>query len=110
VLEIQTEHVTAIFTGFGERGRPAEEVARGAVDAARTWMEADVPVDEHLADQLLVPMALAGSGSFLTSKPSMHTTTNAEVIQRFVPVSILMEQENPSACRITTGPKIGVHA
>lgn len=103
MLEIQTEHVTAIFTGFGERGRPAEEVAREAADAAKTWLEADVPVDEYLADQLLLPIALAGSGSFRTTKPSLHTTTNAGIIQRFLPVTIAVEPENEAVCRIAIG-------
>ena len=94
VLEIEAEHVTAIFTGFGERGRPAEEVAREAVDAAKAWLQAGVPVDEYLADQLLLPIALAGTGSFRTTKPSLHTTTNADVINRFLPVRIGMQQEN----------------
>ena len=101
MLEIQAEHVTAIFTGFGERGRPAEEVAREAVEAAKAWLQADVPVDEYLADQLLLPIALAGSGSFRTTKPSPHTITNAAVIQRFLPVSIRIEQENETVCGIT---------
>jgi RNA 3'-terminal phosphate cyclase (ATP) len=43
VLEIQTEHVTAAFTGFGERGRPAEEVVREAVTSAKAWLQAEVP-------------------------------------------------------------------
>ncbi len=55
VLAVVAEHVAGIFTGFGERGRPAEEVARAAVQSAQAWLEAGVPVDEHLADQLLVP-------------------------------------------------------
>ena len=86
--------MTEVFTGFGERGRPAEEVAKSAAEAAKVWLEADVPVDEHLADQLLIPMALAGGGSFRTTKPSLHTTTNAEVIQRFLPVPIRIDQES----------------
>jgi RNA 3'-terminal phosphate cyclase (ATP) len=94
VLEIQTEHVTAVFTGFGERGRPAEAVAREAVDAAKAWLQADVPVDEYLADQLLLPLALAGSGSFRTTKPSLHATTNAAIISLFLPVDIRMQQES----------------
>jgi RNA 3'-terminal phosphate cyclase (ATP) len=103
LLEIQTEHVTAIFTGFGERGRPAEEVAREAVESAKAWLQADVPVDEYLADQLLLPIALAGSGSFRTTRPSLHTTTNADVIRRFLPVSISFEHENETVWRITAG-------
>ncbi|PWU14999.1 MAG: RNA 3'-terminal phosphate cyclase [Verrucomicrobia bacterium] len=103
VLEVETEPVIGIFTGFGERGRPAEEVARSAIEALIAWMETNVPVDEHLADQLLIPMVLAGGGSFRTTKPSLHTTTNAEVIQRFIPTSILVEQENQLVWRITVG-------
>jgi len=103
VLALENEHVTEVFTGFGERGRPAERVAREAVEAAKAWIEADVPVDEHLADQLLIPMALAGGGSFRTTKPSLHTITNAEVIQRFLPVPILVKQESDLAWRVKLG-------
>jgi RNA 3'-terminal phosphate cyclase (ATP) len=103
VLAIETEHLTEVFTGFGERGRPAEEVAKSALQAAKTWLEVNVPVDEHLADQLLIPMALAGGGSFRTTKPSLHTTSNAEAIQRFVPVPIQIEQESELVWRVTVG-------
>jgi RNA 3'-terminal phosphate cyclase (ATP) len=103
VLEIKAEHVTGVCTGFGERGRPAEEVAREAVQAAKAWLEADVPVDEYLADQLLVPMALAGGGCFRTTKPSLHFTTNAAIIQRFLPVPVRCEQESELAWKISIG-------
>jgi RNA 3'-terminal phosphate cyclase (ATP) len=103
VLEIEAEHVSAVFTGFGERGRPAEAVAREAVEAAQGWLTADIPVDEHLADQLLLPMALAGGGSFRTTKPSLHTTTNAAIIQHFLPVPVRFEQESDVAWRVSLG-------
>jgi RNA 3'-terminal phosphate cyclase (ATP) len=103
VLEIEAENVTEVFTGFGERGRPAEEVAKLAVAAAKVWLEANVPVDEHLADQLLIPMVLAGGGSFRTTKLSLHTTTNADVIQRFLPVPIRVEQESELTWRVIVG-------
>jgi RNA 3'-terminal phosphate cyclase (ATP) len=103
VLELETEHVTAIFTGFGQRGRPAEEVAREAIAAAKAWLAADVPVDEHLADQLLLPMALAGRGSFRTTKPSLHMTTNVAVIQRFLSVPVQVAQETQHTWRISVG-------
>jgi RNA 3'-terminal phosphate cyclase (ATP) len=103
VLELEAEHVTAIFTGFGERGRPAEEVARQAVDSAKVWLEADVPVDEYLADQLLVPMAVAGRGLFRTTKPSLHMTTNVGVIQRFLSVPVQVEQDSARAWRVSVG-------
>jgi RNA 3'-terminal phosphate cyclase (ATP) len=103
VLEVEAEHVTAVFTGFGERGRPAEEVAGDAVAALKVWQEADVPVDEYLADQLLLPMALAGGGSFRTTKPSLHSTTNAAIIQRFLPVPIRFEPERDLVWRAAVG-------
>ena len=93
VLEIECENVTAVFTGFGERGRAAEEVAQEATNAAKAWFSAEVPVDEYLADQLLVPLALAGSGSFRTTRPSLHCTTNAAIIRKFLPVGIQFEQK-----------------
>ncbi|MDB6068038.1 MAG: rtcA [Pedosphaera sp.] len=100
LLEIEAEHVTEVFTSFGERGRSAEEVARKATEAANSWLLAKVPVDEHLADQLLIPMALAGGGSFLTVKPSLHSTTNATIIRRFLPMEIRFEQASENAWRV----------
>lgn len=93
-------HVAGVFTGLGERGRRAEEVARSAVVAAKAWLDAGVSVDEHLADQLLIPMVLAGGGSFRTTKPSLHTNTNAAVIQRFLPAPISIEQVSENAWRV----------
>ncbi len=93
LIEIEAECVTEVFSSFGERGRPAEEVAREATEAASAWLRADVPVDEHLADQLLLPMALAGGGAFRTVEPSVHFTTNAAIIQRFLSVAIRLEQD-----------------
>jgi len=52
------------------------------------YLDAGVPVAEHLADQLLIPMALAGGGRFRTVPPTLHTTTNIDVIRRFLDVSI----------------------
>ena len=93
LLEIEAEQVTGVFSSFGERGRTAEQVAHEAADAASTWLAAEVPVDEHLADQLLLPLALAGGGSFRTAKPSLHFTTNAAIIERFLPVAVRVEHE-----------------
>jgi len=92
LIEIESEQVTEVFTGFGRKGVPAERVAAGAAREARRYLDAAVPVGEHLADQLLVPLALAGGGSFRTLRPSEHTRTNIEVIRRFVDVAVAVEQ------------------
>jgi RNA 3'-terminal phosphate cyclase (ATP) len=104
LLEIEAEHVTEVFTSFGERGRSAEEVAGDACQAARAWMNADVPVDEHLADQLLIPMALAGGGVFRTVKPTPHSTTNAQIIERFLPVRIQYDAGGNATWKVSVNP------
>ena len=85
ILELAFEHITEVFTGFGERGVLAETVAEDVIQAVREYLASGVPVGEHLADQLLIPLALAGSGSFLTGKLSRHTRTNIDIIARFLP-------------------------
>jgi RNA 3'-terminal phosphate cyclase (ATP) len=85
------DRVTEVFTGFGEIGVKAERVADRAVREARRWMTAEVPVGEHLADQLLIPMALAGGGSYRTLPLSLHTTTNIETIRRFLDLPIAVD-------------------
>lgn len=92
-IDVESEHVTEVFAGFGERGVPAEAVAQGAVDAARRYLATDVPVGEHLADQLLIPGALAGSGGYRTLTPSLHTRTNIDIVKQFLPVDISLNQE-----------------
>jgi RNA 3'-terminal phosphate cyclase (ATP) len=91
-IELESEQVTEVFTGVGERGVRAEVVAERAVDEARKYLSDDAPVGEHLADQLLIPLALAGGGSYLTGQPSLHTTTNIEVIKKFLGVDITVNQ------------------
>ncbi|MCP9495861.1 MAG: RNA 3'-terminal phosphate cyclase [Pyrinomonadaceae bacterium MAG19_C2-C3] len=87
-LEIESEHVCEVFTGIGARGVMAETVAEAACDGARVYLASEAAVGEHLADQLLLPMALAGGGSFTTNNLSLHATTNIEVIKRFLDIEI----------------------
>lgn len=94
---------TLIFTAVGERGVRAEVVAARVVGEARRWRDADVPVDEHLADQLLLPLAIAGGGAFRTTRPSSHATTNAAVIGRFMPAPIAMSEQDDGAFLVTVG-------
>lgn len=82
-ITIAHELVTEVFTGFGERSVRAESIADLPARQARAYLDADAPVGEYLADQLLLPMALAGSGSFTTTAVSEHLRTNALVIERF---------------------------
>ena len=99
-LEIESEHVTEVFTGFGMKAVTAEAVADQAVQQARRYLAAKVPVGECLADQLLLPLALAGSGSFVTHSPTRHTKTNIEVIACFLPVRVAMNEIGRDVWRV----------
>ena len=100
--ELESEHVTEVATGFGEKGKAAEKVAGNVTWQMRRYMAANVPVGYYLADQLLVPLALAGGGAFRTLAPSLHTETNAKVIEMFLPVKIDFESdEDDRACTVT---------
>ena len=100
-VEIQSREITEVFTGFGQKGVPAKKVAAGVVAQAQRYLAAGIPVGEHLADQLLIPIALAGGGSFRTLAPSPHTETNIDVLRRFLDVEIRSEELSPDAWQIT---------
>lgn len=104
-VEIESEQVTELFTAIGARGVTAEAVAETAATEARAYLAAeDAAVGTHLADQLLVPLALAGRGSFTTTAPlSSHTTTNIETIKRFLDLRITAESVSDGVCRIEVG-------
>ena len=103
LLTLEHEHVTEMFTSFGEKYLLAESVAKRLLNEVRAYLKTDAAVGEHLADQLLLPMALAGGGTFSCSKVSQHALTNAEVISRFLPVRITFEQqERASICTVAS--------
>lgn len=91
-VEIASEHVTEVFTGFGERGVAAERVGADAAEEAAEYLAAGVPVGRHLADQLLLPMALGGGGRFRTTTPSGHARTHAELLRTFLGAQVRIEQ------------------
>ncbi len=99
-VTVRSHNVTEVFTAFGERGVAAETVADRAVDEAARYLAAGVPVGEHLADQLILPLALARGGAFVTLRPSLHTRTNMEVVKRFTDVAIATEETAPDVWRI----------
>ncbi len=97
-IEVESEHLTEVFTGFGERHVRAEAVAEKAVKQARGYLSQEVPVGEYLADQLLIPLALAGGGAFRTQGLSCHAETNIEVIETFLDVRFEIDRESGLGC------------
>lgn len=99
-LRVERDGVSEVFTGFGAPRVRSEDVARGVVDELQAFLASGAPVGEHLADQLLLPLALARGGSFVTGTPSAHTRTNAEVIRAFLETDIAMHPEQSGRWRI----------
>jgi RNA 3'-terminal phosphate cyclase (ATP) len=103
LLEVRHENVTEVVTGFGRKMTSAEKVAHQAADELRRWLRSDVPVGRYLADQLLLPLALAGKGEFRTLPLTRHSETNIEVIGEFLDVPIKVSEEPEGARLVTVG-------
>ncbi|HSM91281.1 MAG TPA: RNA 3'-terminal phosphate cyclase, partial [Anaeromyxobacteraceae bacterium] len=63
------------------------------------------PVGRHLADQLLLPMALGGGGRFRTVKPSSHTHTHVELLRSFLGSEIRVREAAGDAWEIEVPPR-----
>ena len=93
MVEIGSAEVTEIFSAFGQLGVSAEKVASTAARDAREYLVSRAAAGEHLTDQLLLPLALAGAGSFTAEKINLHARTNMSVISEFLPVRFETSQE-----------------
>jgi len=93
-LELEFDNVTELFTAFGERGVPAEIVAQRACTEASEYLAASVPVGRHLADQLLLVVALAGGGAFKTLAPTPHLDTQVAILKQFLKCGIDQVRES----------------
>ena len=103
LLEVASDNVTELFTGFGERNVRAETVAEKAAGEARKYLATKVAVGQHLADQLLLPLALGHGGVFTTSPLSRHSQTNIDTIKKFLPVKIQVSDEGKRNCTVEVG-------
>lgn len=97
LIELESESLTEVFTGFGQINVPAEAVAMRVLDEARDYLAAGVPVGKHLADQLLLPLGIGahlgtGGGTFRTMALSLHATTHIEILHRFLDLDAKIEQ------------------
>lgn len=94
LLEAEYEHVTEVVSGFGKLGLKAERLAKTAANRMKGYMESEAFAGPYLADQLLLPFALAGGGSFTTVKPSQHARTGADIIERFTGRKFRFDQQD----------------
>ena len=83
MIEAAYENVTEISSGFGKLGASSESIAKDAARRLAGYMATEAFAGPFLADQLLLPFALAGGGQFTTVKPSQHSRTAADIIALF---------------------------
>ncbi len=102
-LWAEFEETVAGFTALGERGKPAERVAEEAVGQLLDFFRGNAALDRHLADQLVLPLALAsGPSEFTAEAVTAHLLTNVWVVNQFFPgrVKAVGEEGQPGLCRI----------
>lgn len=101
LLEAAFETVTEVVSGFGKLGVSAESLARTAAQRMAGYLSSDAFAGPYLQDQLLLPFALAGGGSFTTVKPSGHSLTGRDVIERFLSRRCVFRQQGSGAHLVT---------
>jgi len=100
LLEYRCEQLSELFCAFGQVNMRSEAVADVAINAARLWLNSQAAVAEHLADQLLLPMAMAGGGSFTTPKMTEHLQSNMQVIEAFLPLKMRCTSDADGVLRV----------
>ena len=79
------ENSRCCYSGLGAIGKRAEKVADEACDGLMGFLETGEAIEEHLADQVILPLSFAdGMSRFTTSRITRHLLTNAEIIKMFL--------------------------
>lgn len=83
LVSLSYESTCAGFDALGEPGKPAEDVGREAAEAAVAFHESGTGVvDRHLADQLLVYLAVSG-GRVQVPAATEHVETSVSLLSSF---------------------------
>jgi len=104
-LAAEYEHVRVGFTSLGARGKSSEAVAEEAAGALITHGQSGGALDRHLADQMLLPLALASAPSTFTCEAATsHLKTNAWVIEQFGVARVHIEERADAGAHVTVTP------
>jgi RNA 3'-terminal phosphate cyclase (ATP) len=95
---LKYEHIVEVFASYGNKGVSAEQVAQNLLKEVKAYQAHTAPVGPHLADQLMIPMALAAvqgrKSQYVATELTEHTRTNAQVIEKFLPVVFDMQERD----------------
>lgn len=106
MIRYDFQHVSEVFTGFGQRGVTAERVAANAVRDARNYLRSTAVLGEYLTDQWLLLLALAvwqtgQSYSFSCLPLSSHSTTHMRIIEQFLGVTCTSKTREDGSLVVT---------
>lgn len=104
LFTLRFEQICEVISVIGRHGVKAESVALEGCEQVEHYLSSDAPVGEFLADQLLLPMAVAGGGTFRCTTISEHFRTQVSLIEQFLPVRIATEPDGPQAWRVFIQP------
>jgi RNA 3'-terminal phosphate cyclase (ATP) len=93
VITTHCESGMAAFSSIGELRKPMEKVASAPCRDFMKWWKSGAACDEHLADQLVLPMCFAhGESRWTTSEVTEHLRTVLWVVRHFLPVETALEE------------------
>jgi RNA 3'-terminal phosphate cyclase (ATP) len=106
LIELESSELTEVMSGFGRPAVRAEKVAAEVLNEARDYLQADVPVGPHLADQLMLPLGMSAwqrangaelvGGSFRTLPLTRHAHTHAAILRQMLGVAVDVVEEGGS--------------
>lgn len=93
---LEHEHVSEVITAFGEKSVSAQRVAQAVAQEVRAYRAGSGALGPHLADQWMLPLALAvaqrgGQASFTCTEMTEHASTNIGTIEKFLPLRFAVE-------------------
>jgi RNA 3'-terminal phosphate cyclase (ATP) len=110
-LTAEYEHISAGFNALGSRGKSSETVADEAAGALLRHLRCGAALDVHLADQALLPLALACAPStFTCERVTRHLETNAWVIGQFGIADVLIEGREGGLSLVSVRPRAAAAA
>jgi RNA 3'-terminal phosphate cyclase (ATP) len=105
-LGAEYEHLRVGFNSLGARGKSSEAVAEEAAGALITHNRSGAAMDAHLADQMLLPLALAaGPSAFTCEAVTRHIETNAWVIEEFGAARVVIGKTAEGGVQIGITPQ-----
>lgn len=103
LLRADYAHATEIVTGFGQLGVSAQALAKTAANRMAGYQASTAFAGPYLQDQLVLPFALAGGGTFTTVKPGGHLLTACDGVERFTGIRPALVQRGDGVHEFSVG-------